>query len=104
MIHENSKAEIASERDAAASPHLRIDRCHEAAPLTSLTPRRSIVIPFPYNPNKRERERETSGLLQKLAGTTDTAMALQRKNVDTAAIQTHRKELWTCVMASFHLR
>lgn len=89
MIHDNSNAEIASERDAAASPHLRIDRSHEAAPLTSLTPRRSIVIPFPYNPNKREREREreTSSLLQKLAGTTDTAMVLHRKNVDTAAIQ-----------------
>jgi len=52
------QTQIASERDAAASPHLRIDRCHEAAPLTSLTPRRSIVIPFLYNPNKLERERE----------------------------------------------
>lgn len=74
--------QIALERDAAASPHLRIDRCHEAAPLTSLTPGHSIVIPFLYNPNKREREREreTSGLLQNVAGTTDAAMAQYRMN------------------------
>lgn len=52
------QTQIALERDAAASPHLRIDRCHESAPLTSLTPWHSIVIPFLYNPNKRERERE----------------------------------------------
>jgi hypothetical protein len=79
MIHEDSNTDCIR-AGAAASPHLRIDRCHEAAPLTSLTPRRSIVIPFPYNPNKRERERETSGLLQNLAGTTDAAMAQYRMN------------------------